>query len=37
MSVTRQSELIGLARASYYQPVGETAEELRLLRLLDEQ
>jgi len=30
--------LVGLARASYYyQPVGESAEELALLRLLDEQ
>jgi putative transposase len=38
LSVARQCELIGLARASYYyQPVGETAEEPLLLRLLDEQ
>jgi len=36
--VARQCELVGLARASYYyQPVGESAEALALLRLLDEQ
>jgi putative transposase len=36
--VARQCELVGLARASYYyRPVGESAEELALLRLLDEQ
>ena len=36
--MARQCELVGLARASYYyQPVGESAEELALLRLLDEQ
>jgi putative transposase len=36
--VARQCELVGLARASYYyRPVGESAEDLVLLRLLDEQ
>jgi putative transposase len=36
--VARQCELAGLARASYYyRPVGASAEELALLRLLDEQ
>ena len=36
--MARQCELVGLARASYYyRPVGESAEELALLRLLDEQ
>ena len=36
--MARQCELMGLARASYYyRPVGESAEELVLLRLLDEQ
>jgi putative transposase len=36
--VARQCELVGLARSScYYQPVKESAEELALLRLLDEQ
>jgi len=36
--VARQCELVGLARASYYyRPVGESAEELVLLRWLDEQ
>lgn len=34
----RQCELLGLARASlYYQPCGESAENLQLMRLLDEQ
>jgi len=38
LSVARQCELVGLARASYYyRPVGESAEDLVLLRLLDEQ
>jgi putative transposase len=38
LSVARQCELVGLARASYYyRPVGESAEDLALLRLLDEQ
>ena len=36
--MARQCELVGLARASYYyQPVEQSAEELALLRLLDEQ
>jgi putative transposase len=36
--VARQCELVGLARASYYyQPVAASAEELLLLRWLDEQ
>ena len=36
--MARQCELVGLARASYYyRPVGESAEDLTLLRLLDEQ
>ena len=34
----RQCELLGLNRASlYYEPLGESEENLRLLRLLDEQ
>ena len=37
LSVARQCELVGLPRASYYyRPVGESAEDLVLLRLLDE-
>jgi putative transposase len=36
--VARQCELVGLARASYYyRPTAESAEELALLRWLDEQ
>ena len=36
--MARQCELLGLARSSwYYQPAGESAETLELLRLLDEQ
>jgi putative transposase len=36
--VRRQCELLGLSRSSlYYEPAGETAENLRLMRLLDEQ
>lgn len=36
--MARQCALVGLPRASYYyRPVGESAEELALLRLLDEQ
>jgi putative transposase len=38
LSVRRQCELLGLSRASlYYEPVGESAEALRLMRLIDEQ
>ncbi len=38
LSVVRQCELLGLARASwYYQPADEDAENLALMRLLDEQ
>jgi len=38
LSVRRQCELLGLSRSSlYYQPIGETPENLRLMRLIDEQ
>jgi putative transposase len=38
LSVRRQCELLGLARASrYYQPTEESAANLRLMRLLDEE
>lgn len=38
MSLRRQCELIGLNRSSYYmEPAGESAENLTLMRLLDEQ
>ena len=38
IAVARQCELVGLPRASYYyRPVGASAEDLALLRLLDEQ
>jgi putative transposase len=38
LSVVRQCELLGLARSSwYYQPADEDAENLALMRLLDEQ
>jgi putative transposase len=38
LSARRQCELIGLNRSSlYYEPVGEAAEDLRLMRLIDEQ
>jgi len=37
LSVRRQCELLGLARASwYYEPVEETAENLALMRRIDE-
>ncbi len=37
MSARRQCELLGLNRSSlYYEPTGETAENLRLMRLIDE-
>jgi putative transposase len=36
--VRRQCELLGLSRSSlYYEPGGEVAEDLRLMRLIDEQ
>src|SRR3954462_12158344 len=38
LSVRRQCELLGLNRSSlYYAPAPETADNLRLMRLLDEQ
>ena len=38
ISLRRQCELLGVSRASwYYQSVGESEENLRLMRLLDEQ
>ena len=38
LSVRRQCELLGLSRSSlYYEPAGETAENLRLMRMIDEQ
>lgn len=38
MSITRQCQLLGLARTTwYYQPRGESLRNLRLLNLLDEQ
>src|SRR4051794_35344897 len=38
LSVRRQCALLGLNRSSlYYEPAGETPENLRLMRLLDEQ
>jgi putative transposase len=38
LSITQQCKLLGLARSSYYyEPTGESEENLRLLRLLDEQ
>jgi putative transposase len=38
LSVRRQCELLGLSRSSlYYQPGGGTAEDLRLMRKIDEQ
>src|SRR5262249_1282092 len=38
VSIRRQCELLGLNRASWYQePAGETAENLALMRLIDEQ
>lgn len=37
LSVTQQCQLLGLPRASYYyQPQSETAENLRLMRVIDE-
>ncbi len=38
ISIARQCALVGLARSSYYyQGAGESVENLRLMRLLDEQ
>ena len=39
LSILRQCELLGLHRASYYRPsgAGETAENLGLMRLIDEE
>ncbi len=38
LNIARQCELMGLARSSYYyQGAGESAENLHLMRLLDEQ
>lgn len=38
ISIRRQCELLGINRASYYyEPVGESEENLQLLRLLDKQ
>jgi putative transposase len=38
LSVRRQCELLGLSRSSlYYQPAAETADNLRLMRLLDQE
>ena len=38
LSIARQCDLVGLARSSYYYSAeGETAENLHLMRLLDEQ
>jgi putative transposase len=38
ISVRRQCELLGANRSSlYYEPMGETEENLRLMRLMDEQ
>ena len=38
LSIVRQCDLLELARSSYYyQGVGESAENLHLMRLLDEQ
>ena len=38
ISIRRQCELLGVNRAGlYYQPLGENEENLRLMRLLDEE
>jgi putative transposase len=38
LSVRRQCELLGLSRSSlYYEPAGETPENLRMMRMIDEQ
>ena len=36
LSIARQCELVSISRSSfYYHPVGETAENLALMRLID--
>ncbi len=38
ISIARQCELLGLSRSSYYyEPIGESAENLLYMRLIDEQ
>jgi putative transposase len=38
ISVRRQCELLGVNRSSlYYQPIGESEENLKLMRLIDEE
>jgi putative transposase len=38
LSICRQCELLGLNRSTYYLPPGtESAEDLRLMRRIDEQ
>jgi putative transposase len=38
LSVRRQCALLGLTRSSlYYEPIPETADNLRLMRLIDEE
>jgi putative transposase len=38
LSIRRQCELLGLNRSTlYYEPTGATSEDLRLMRLIDEQ
>ena len=38
LSIRRQCELLGLSRSGlYYEPVGESEENLRFMRLIDEQ
>ena len=38
ISIRRQCDLLGVNRASlYYTPLGESQENLRLMRLIDEQ
>jgi putative transposase len=38
LSIRRQCELLGLSRSSfYYEPAGVSVEDLRLMRLIDEQ
>ena len=38
LSIVRQCELVSISRSSfYYQPIGETAENLALMRLIDAQ